>query len=297
MKPVYHRRVTRHLVGVAALLLSGCSATGFAVLNAAAPAVHRETGIAFGEGPRRSMDLYSPRAGHAATMPLVVFWYGGSFDSGSRTDYRFVGAALAARGAVVAVPDYRLYPEVRFPEFLRDAAQAVARAQREAARLHADPRRTVLGGQSAGAYIAAMLALQPAYLREAGVDPASIAGFFGLSGPYEINPNTDALREIFNAQASPAQFQPIAHVSAGAPPALLVHGASDTYVSRDHSEHLAAALRAKGVRVELHVVPGRGHKDTAIALSRAGAFRIPGLIGTISEFVSQVPARAALRQP
>ncbi|MEO6186077.1 MAG: alpha/beta hydrolase [Steroidobacteraceae bacterium] len=266
-------------------VLGGCQSAGLAFINAAAPATSRVEDIAFGDGPRRGMDIYAPRQRAAGPAgPLVVFWYGGAWMEGSKHDYRFVGAALASRGLVTAIPDYRLYPEVRFPEFLRDAAAAVARAQREAPRHGADAARTVLGGHSAGAYIAAMLALQPEYLREAGVDPASVVGFFGLSGPYAIVPDTQALKEIFNSRAQPAQFQAIAQVSAKAPRALLIHGSADTVVYVSHSEKLAQALRAQGVSVELRIIPGRRHVDTVLALSRPGAFRIPGLADRISEF-------------
>jgi acetyl esterase/lipase len=238
------------------------------------------------------MDLYAPpEAARQQGRPLVVFWYGGSWQSGSRKEYRFVGAALAARGAVTVVPDYRLYPEVRFPEFLRDAAAAVARAQLEAPRYGADPRRTVLGGHSAGAWIAAMLALQPAYLREAGVDPASIAGFFGLSGPYDIDPNSAALHAIFTEASGPETWKAVAQVSERAPPALLVHGSADDLVYPAHSEKLAAALRAKGVAVEVLIVPKRGHADTVAALSRPGGYRIPDLLEQVSGFIARVPAR------
>jgi acetyl esterase/lipase len=218
----------------------------------------------------------------------VVFWYGGAWVKGSRKDYRFVGAALASRGLVTVIPDYRLYPEVRFPDFLRDAAAAVAQAQREATRHGADASRTVLGGHSAGAYIAAMLALQPRYLREAGVDPASIVGFFGLSGPYAIIPDTPTLKEIFDSRALPADYQPIAQVSAGVPAALLLHGTADNVVYPSHSEALARAMRARGASVDLRIIPQRRHVDTVLALSRPGAFRIPGLADAICDF-----ARAA----
>ena len=266
--------------------LAGCQSLGFAVLNTAAPQVTRVPDIEYAPGPRGRMDLYVPRAAATgAGRPLVVFWYGGSFQSGSRKDYGFVGSALAARGAVTFLPDYRLFPEVRFPDFLRDAAAAVARAQLEAARYGADPRRTVLGGHSAGAYIAAMLAVQPEYLREAGVDPASIAGFFGLSGPYAIEPNSTALHAIFTAVAKPDVYQALQHVSADAPPTLLVHGEADEVVYSSHAARLSAALRAKGVPVELRLVPRRRHVDTVIALSRPAAFRVPGLLAQVSDFI------------
>jgi acetyl esterase/lipase len=283
-------------LALVSFLLAGCQSLGLAFMNAASPDVTRVRNIAFAQGPRGSMDLYAPPAAAPAQgAPLIVFWYGGAWQGGSKDDYRFVGAALASRGAVTVVPDYRLYPEVRFPEFLRDAAAAVARAQQEAPKYGADPRRTVLGGHSAGAYIAAMLALQPEYLRAAGVDPTSIAGFFGLSGPYAVVPDTDVLRAIFTATATPDQFQVVRQVGADAPPALLVHGTADDVVYTSHSESLAAALRGKGDAVDLRLVPGRRHVDTVIALSRPGAFRVPDLLEQISAFAARVPARAATR--
>ena len=63
---------------------------------------------------------------------MVVFFYGGSWNHGERHDYRFVGEALAARGIVTVIPDYRLYPQVRYPDFLKDNAAAVAWALRQA---------------------------------------------------------------------------------------------------------------------------------------------------------------------
>lgn len=281
-------------VALLSLLLMGCNATGLALMNATAPGATRIRNVQFEPGERGRMDIYAPRkAADGSTAPLIVFWYGGAWQEGSKSDYRFVGAALAKRGAMAVLPDYRLYPEVRFPDFLRDAAAAVARAQQEAPRYGADPRRTVLAGHSAGAYIAAMLALQPRYLREAGVDPSSIAGFFGLSGPYAVDPNTDTLHAIFDAVAEPGTYQVVPQVSAGAPPALLVHGTGDSVVYVAHTEALARALRDKADAVEVRIVPKRTHADTVVALSRPGGFRIPGLLRQVSEFAAGLPARPA----
>jgi acetyl esterase/lipase len=265
--------------------LAGCQALGVALLNVSSPRVRVEIGVVFAAGVRGRLDAYLP-AETAARRPLVVFWYGGGFERGQRADYRFVGAGLASRGMVTVVPDYRVYPEAGFPEFLQDAAQAVAKAQQQAAGWGADPCQLVLIGHSAGAYIAAMLALEPRYLRDAGVDPQCVRGWVGLSGPYDIEPNTPTLNAIFTARASPDQFKPVRRVTGVAPPALLVHGEADETVLPQHSTRMAAALRLQGVAVELDSHPDRRHVDTVLALSRPGRFRIRELADRISAFVS-----------
>jgi acetyl esterase/lipase len=119
---------------------------------------------------------------------VAVFFYGGSWDSGRRQDYAWVGRALAAQGFLTIVPDYRLYPAVRYPGFVEDGALAVRWAADHARALGGDPGRIVLIGHSAGAYIAAMLALDDRWLEAAGVDPKAVRAFAGLSGPYDFLP-------------------------------------------------------------------------------------------------------------
>ena len=71
---------------------------------------------------RGTLDVYEPK--HARPgAPVVVFVYGGSWDSGEKAMYRFVGKVLASRGFVTVIPDYRLYPAVKYPDFLRDISR------------------------------------------------------------------------------------------------------------------------------------------------------------------------------
>ena len=108
---------------------------------------------------RRTLDVYRP-ANVAQNAPVVVFFYGGSWQTGSKAFYKFVGTALARRGYLTIVPDYRLYPEVRYPEFLDDGAHAVRWAPATMPRVWAVIRRnSLLWGIRQAAYIAAMLAL------------------------------------------------------------------------------------------------------------------------------------------
>ena len=159
----------RWLLLVVPLLLAGCTALSFAVANA--PAVHSDShriaDIAYGELRRQKLDIYVPPMQPSGQLPVVVFWYGGAWIEGSKNDYRFVGAALAELGYVTVVPDYRLYPDVRFPAFIDDGALAVRWVRENAAEHGGDPARIVLIGHSAGAHLAAMLAFNRVYLDKA----------------------------------------------------------------------------------------------------------------------------------
>ncbi len=81
--------------------------------------------IAYAERSRHRLDVYRPRDAVAALV--IIFFYGGDWQSGYKELYRYVGKALARRGYVAVVPDYRIYPEVCYPDFLDDGAQVVSR--------------------------------------------------------------------------------------------------------------------------------------------------------------------------
>lgn len=111
---------------------------------------------------------------------MVVFFYGGSWRSGARGDDRFLGEALVAQGVRVLVADYRLYPEVRFPDVLADSAQALAYGMDHVPTLGTDPHRVFVMGHSAGGDNAAMLALDARWLRATGA-PVTLRLYEGAS--------------------------------------------------------------------------------------------------------------------
>lgn len=259
----------------AALCVVACGALTLTAANAPAyfGDFERRADISYAPGPRHGLDVYAPTK--AQSRPIIVFWYGGGWEDGKKSNYRFVGAALAKAGYVAVLPDYRLYPEVRFPAFVDDGAQALAWVVEHAAEIGGDPRRIYVAGHSAGAHMAAMLAYDTERLERAGIPRDAIRGCIGLSGPYVLNPNDAALNDIFRAPYTITDWQPVQRVRAGAPPALLLHGEADTVVEIGHARRMAQTLESLGVPVTLRTYPGRGHRDTVAAFASAAPHKLP----------------------
>lgn len=280
--PISKRSALAALSGTFAAACSPLSL--FATLSPKDPASQVARGAAYGAGERQRLDVYAPRKS-SQPAPVAVFFYGGSWDSGRRQDYNWAGRALASRGFLTIVADYRLYPEVRYPGFLEDGAQAVAWASQNARGLGGDPSRTVLVGHSAGAYNAVMLALDGRYLQAAGVDPKSVKAMAGLSGPYDFLPiASDITQRIFGAADDLPSTQPLAYVRPDSPPAFLATGAADDMVWPKNTIALARKLRDAGVPVEERHYDGVDHVNMVLALSRPLRGRAP-VLDEMTEFL------------
>jgi len=222
--------------------------------------------VVFGPDPRQKLDIYRPHG--AVNAPVVIFFYGGSWNSGSKSLYPFVAATLARRGNIVVVPDYRLYPQVQYPVFLRDCAQAVAWTQAHLAEIGGNPSDVFLMGHSAGAYNALMLALDPRLLAAAGTSRSKLAGVIGLAGPYDFLPMTDPeVKAVFAPADDGPSTQPITYVDGHAPPLLLLAGSADTTVMPRNTLALAARVRQAGGSVEDKIYPGVAHIGLVIAIA------------------------------
>lgn len=233
--------------------------------------------VVYGPDPRQRLDVYRPE-GKASGLPVLVFCYGGAWDSGDRTLYDFAGRSFAAAGYITILFDYRLVPEARFPAFVEDTAAAIGWAANHAGEYGGDGSRIFLVGHSAGAYNVAMAALDPRYLRAAGVDPAVIAGVATLSGPFDFLPLDDpATIAAFGQVKDLAATQPVNAVSNGAPPFLLLTGDRDRTVYPRNSQRLAARLAEAGVTAKLVLYEGLGHVDVLTALARPLRWRAPVL--------------------
>lgn len=225
-----------------------------------------EAGEAYGTLSRRKLDIYVPDD-VAPDAPVVVFFYGGGWNRGDRADYLFVGQSLASAGFIVVIPDYRLYPQVVFPAFVDDGAEAVAYVRDRLRKPGGQPRPVFLAGHSAGAHIATLLNLDERYLAAARVPRNAIAGVIGLSGPYDFLPlEKDIYKATFPA-AVRAESQPIAFVDGREAPMLLITGGADRTVNPGNTTRLAAAVAAHDGHAMVATYPGVGHIGTVAAFS------------------------------
>lgn len=240
-------------------------------IAAAAPRVEYDIPYAFAGGAgaslrRQSFDLYLPAV---QRPPLVVFVHGG-FWAESDDEYRIgprLAQALAADGAAVALVRYRLSPAVQHPAHANDVAAALAALKRLASRYDYDFARLYLIGHSAGATIAAQLALDPRYLQGVGLKTADLAGAVLISGIYDLGPTGPmaARHEPFARAAfgtDPAarrEASPLAHARPGPPLLVLAAAADFPGFAADARRFVRRLHQAGHARLRDAIIPGRDH--------------------------------------
>ena len=280
--------VMRGLAMLAGLFtLAGCS--GQALVNGLTPSWGYELtrDIAYGDEQRQKLDVYVPKD-KADQAPVVVYFYGGRWEEGSKEQYKFLAQAMTSRGYIAVVADYRLYPQVKFPTFVEDGAQAVAWARTHASEYGGDPGKLVVMGHSAGAHIAAMLAMNGEYLQAVGGSRAWLAGMVGLAGPYDFLPLKAAdLKDMFGPPERYPLSQPINYVDGKNPPLLLLHGLGDETVFPKNTRNLAKAVAEKNGPVAIKLYPDIGH--IKLVANLAAPLRFMGeQLDDISGFIDEI---------
>ena len=286
MKKQRSQLARRSLLAMLPALLTACSAVDVLNATVSTASYRRTEGIAYGpdNGPqgRQKLDVYQPinSAGTGAGKPpMVVFFYGGSWSMGDRADYRFVGEALASQGIVAVIADYRLSPAVRYPVFVEDSALAMRWAFDHAEQYGANPAKIFVMGHSAGAYNAAMLALDERWLSQVGLSPSRLAGWIGLAGPYDFLPIGDTKTQVaFNWPNTPADSQPLVFASRASPPALLLAPTNDNVVNPQRSTvSMANKLRASGAQVQSELFDTVSHVTLLASMAAVLRGRAPVL--------------------
>lgn len=286
------------LMAIGAVLLTGCQATLFAGINGVSKSsgVVATHDIVYDAQHQLKLDVYRPAGLNLAQgqrAPVVVFFYGGSWKSGKRQWYRWVGEALARRGLVAVLPTYREYPQVKLDGFMTDAANAVGWAHAHAAQYGGDPRQMFLMGHSAGGMIAALLATNEQWLAGVDMHPRQLDGFVGLAGPYDFLPlkEQDYINMFGATHAEQLRSQPVHYVNGNEPPMLLLQGKADKVVALKNTYSMAAAMRAQGESVQTKFYPDVGHIMLLLSMSRP--FR--GRADTLQDAVTWIKAHAVPR--
>ena len=225
-------------------------------------------GIAYGEDERQRLDIWIPDAAGDAPLPVIIFFYGGGWTAGERREFGFVGRALAAKGFIAVLPDYRLAPQHRFPDFILDGAAALKWVHDHVAGYGGDPSRIAVAGHSAGGHLAAMLTLNRRFAVEAGLPEGTIKAAALLSAPTNFLPlNDERSFAALGSWPEPMETQPISYARGDAPPIFFAHGTADIVVRCRNSQQLARAIQERGGEVYIHLYRGEVHSDLVKSFS------------------------------
>ncbi|CAA6823398.1 MAG: Alpha/beta hydrolase [uncultured Thiotrichaceae bacterium] len=240
--------------------------------------------VRYGNQNRQAMDVYRPEL--ASQKTPIIFIYGGAWTEGNKKDYKFIGQALSQLGHPVIIPDYRLYPDVRFPAFIQDIAQAIRFTEKNAQQLLDKPlKKFILMGHSAGAYNAALLVTKPAYLGDGLYQ--KMQAVIALAGPYDLPLNDPGVKPVF-AGATSATSNILQNTHPNMPPLLLLHGQDDKRVFPFHTERWQRVLRQYGNSVEVHIYPKVNHIDVVSGIA-APLRRLSPSFQDIQQFLKRLP--------
>jgi acetyl esterase/lipase len=259
----------RIAIGLLAAFFSACSPVK--LLNSMIPtdSYSIKENIAYGELNRQKLDIYIPKKKGDKPLPVVLFYYGGGWDSGEKENYLFVAEAFTSKGYLTVIPDYRVFPDVKFPEFMRDPVSAGQWVKQYIASYGGDSDNIFVVGHSAGAHIGMMLNLNKDYLASADLKPDQFRAFIGLAGPYDFLPlQSKRLKDIFGPEETRWQSQPINFVTGDNQPTLLLVGLEDDTVWPKNSINLANAIHVKKGQVKVLKYPSYGHVDMVAKLAK-----------------------------
>lgn len=268
------------------LAISACTQAAFTAANLPTHLVEMtvEHDRAYGPMPSQKLDLYVPADPKDKHMDVIVFFYGGRWAFGSKEDYRFVGATFVKEGFIVVIPDYRKYPQVRFPLFVEDGAKALAWVSDHIAESYGDPTRIHVVGHSAGAHIGALLAADPHYLAHEGKDRSlTIHDFAGLAGPYAFTPDEPDLEDMFGPPENYPNMQVPTFIDGTQPPMLLLYGDKDRAVKYANLQKLEQRIMQRGGCVRSRIYPDADHTDLIGALSWWNRQKVP-VVDDITKF-------------
>ena len=245
--------------------------------------------------PRQALDLFRAPG---TNWPVLIFVHGGGWNAGNKGSrvggadvYGNIGRFFASRGIGVAVINYRLLPEVSWREQAADVASAVAWVHDHLGAYGGDKNRVFIGGHSAGAHLASMVALNPKFLVEHGLSPSNLSGVISVSGAaldladartYELGEKLPYYEQRFAEVRGSGDWKesasPVVYASDEAPPFLILYAEGEKKSMHRQSQRLQEALRDHGVRNRIVAVPGQSHTRIVLTLSRPDRTAGPAIL-------------------
>lgn len=280
-KPV---KIVAVLAALSALAYASCAPVD--LLNGLTPnaAFNVSKNEAYGPLPEQALDVYIPKD-PKPDAPLVMFVYGGGWNSGTKDIYKFMGQSFTQQGYTTVIPNYRTYPDVIYPDFVDDTAKAVAYTYQTY------KKPMVIIGHSAGAHIASLLALDSRYLAAHELRACDVfTGWVGLAGPYDFKIYEEPYLSIFPAALRETEIQPISYAANSSVPAMVITGTDDETVGPDQTARMADALRAAPLAdhapVTYKAYEGVDHLEIMLRLSKV--LRNDGQVHTdVMDFVNK----------
>jgi len=230
-------------------------------------------------GPHRlhRYDVFSPQG--ARNAPVLIFWHGGGWTNGYRSYVSFIAPHLARMGCVLVAPSYRLAPADKLPAAYEDSLAALCHVIEHAATYGGDARRILLSGHSAGAHLAALVALRRADAQRAGIPDDAVRACLPISGIMDLHhpqPVPESLEErvysmVLRGSHDDAVMSPLCWAAGNTVPICLSYGEFDSERVRLSNQRLAALLALQPAGSSVVVEAGLGHFATHTALLNADA--------------------------
>ena len=238
---------------------------GFRIYDFGSTAINRFTpskgyrvqhNIAYGLKARQRLDLYLSEQGQ--NRPLIVFVHGGAWCHGDKRDYRFVGEAFARFGYDVAVINYHLAPQHKFPRYVDDLALALEFLDQQQQKLAVSTTKIALMGHSAGAFNVTSLLYNPqnfgSHVRQ------KIKTVIGIAGPYHFDYKGAPLAEpAFDQQVPYQQVMPYYFVEKNDIQHYLFLAENDQLVKPKNSYDFQQKLLEQGNHCVVRIIPKTGH--------------------------------------
>jgi acetyl esterase/lipase len=257
------------------VLTQACSPLKFAAINAPVLSYEGEIkqDIAYGQLKEQKLDIYIPQA-QDAPLPVVIFFHGGRWTFGDKSQYKFVGMTLSNLGYVVVIPNTRLYPQVKFPVFIEDAAESVAWVHRNIDQ-YGGNQELFIAGHSSGAHMGALLIADQSYLKPFNLNPSIVSAFAGMAGPYDFEPQSEELKTIFGPPSNYPKMAVTHFIDGDEPPMLLIYTSDDDTVHIRNLRLLAEGIKRANGEVTTIIYDSGGHSASVSAFSWANPSDLP----------------------